>query len=70
MSHAVSYVGALLRIQFSMAGVLFFKDFKFVPLMFVTLGLRSQIPLVRAIFRGLGTQIPGVQTLRVQRKTS
>ena len=37
------------------------KDFKFVPLMFVTLGLGSQIPLSR-------DPNPRVQTLRVQRK--
>ena len=45
------------------------KDFKFVPLMFVPLSFGSQIPLLRAIFHGLGTQTPRVQTLRVQRKT-
>ena len=36
-----------------------FKDFKFVPLMFVPLGFGSQIPLLRAIFHGLRTQTPG-----------
>ena len=35
------------------------KNFKFVSLMFVTLGLGSQIPLLRAIFHGLGTQTQG-----------
>ena len=45
------------------------KDFKFAPLMFVTLGLGSQISLLRAIFRGLGAQSPRVQTPRVQRTT-
>ena len=44
--------------------VMSFKDFKFVPLSF-----GSQIPLLRAIFHGLGTQNPRVRTLRVQRKT-
>ena len=38
------------------------KDFKFVPLMFVTLGFRSQIPLFRTIFRALRTQNPREQT--------
>ena len=28
------------------------KDFKFVPLMFVTLGVGYQIPLFRTIFHG------------------
>ena len=45
------------------------KDFKFLPLMFVPLSFGSQIPLLRAILPGLGTQNPRVQTLRVQRKT-
>ena len=44
------------------------KDCKFVPFMFVTLGFGSQIPLLRAIFHGLGAQNPRVQALRVQRK--
>ena len=47
------------------------KDLKFVPLMFVILALGSQIPLLRAIFHGLGPfrdPNPSVQTLRVQRK--
>ena len=35
------------------------KDFKFVPLMFVTLGFGSQIPLLRTTFHGLGTQTQG-----------
>ena len=34
----------------------YFKDFKFVPLMFVTLGFGPQILLSRAIFHGSGTQ--------------
>ena len=38
------------------------KDVKFIPLMYVTLGFGSQIPLLRAIFHGLETQTPGVQT--------
>ena len=37
--------------------------------MFVTLGFGSQIPLSRAIFHGLGTQTPGVETLRVERNS-
>ena len=45
------------------------KDFKFVPLMCVPRSFGSQIPLLRAIFHGLGTQNPRVQTLRVQRET-
>ena len=32
------------------------KDFKFVPSMFVILGFGSQIPLLKAVFHGLGTQ--------------
>ena len=51
------------------AGARYFEDFKFVPLMFVPLSFGPQIPLLRAIFHGLGTQNPRVQTLRVQRKT-
>ena len=47
----------------------FINDFKSVPVLFVTLGLGSQILFFRAIFHGLGTQTPGVQTLRVQRTT-
>ena len=35
------------------------KDVKFVPLMFVTPGFGSQLPLFRAIFHFLGTQIQG-----------
>ena len=46
------------------------RDFKFVPLVFVTLGFGSQIPLLRAVFHSLAAQNPRVQTLRVQRKTS
>ena len=38
---------------------LLFKDCKFVPLMFVTLGVGSPIPLLRASFHGLGTQTQG-----------
>ena len=34
-------------------------DFKFVPLMFVTLGLGTQIPILRTILHGLGTQTQG-----------
>ena len=36
-------------------------DSKVVPLMFVNLGSGSQIPLLRAIFRGLGTQTQGYE---------
>ena len=36
-----------------------FKDVKFVPVMFVSLGFESQNPLLRAIFHGLGTQTQG-----------
>ena len=40
--------------------ILLTKDFEFVPLMFVTLGFGSKIPLLnKAIFRGLGTPIQG-----------
>ena len=35
------------------------KDLWFAPLMFATLGFGSQIPLLRAIFHGLGTQTQG-----------
>ena len=34
------------------------KDFEFVPLMFVTLGLGCQIPLLGAALHGLGTKTP------------
>ena len=39
----------------------FIKDFKFVPLIFVTIGFGSQIPLRRAIFYGLGAQTQGYE---------
>ena len=41
------------------SGVKPFKDFKFVPLVFVTLGFGAQISLLRAIFHGFGTQTQG-----------
>ena len=37
------------------------KDSKVVPLMFVNLGSGSQIPSLRAIFRGLGTHTQGYE---------
>ena len=45
------------------------KDFKFVPVMFVTLGFGSQRSLFMAIFPWLRDPNSRVQTLRVQRKT-
>ena len=41
------------------AVIVIIKDFKFVPLMFVPLGFGPQIPLMRAIFHGLGIQTQG-----------
>ena len=44
------------------------KDFKFAPLMFVTLGFGSQKASLRAIFHGLEAQNPRAQTLEYKGK--
>ena len=41
-----------------------FKNFKFVPLMFLTVGIRAHIPLLRTIFHVLGNQIRGYKPYR------